>query len=287
MPKLDFSKNAKFSISAFKKYRNSIIIYTEDKPEDRLFYLKFFRKLLEGTNVQINDIFPLGSCNVVDERERNDKDLITPKIYVTDGDIYLMHAPRKERKRHYPLPRYCIENYLIDENQICNLGETLDGTKTAEEIQKQLKYKNILEDFAEHIVPIFYYYSLLSEYGSFTIDKYEMFYDSKHHCFLKEKISSRIMEMRKELINRGLSETKIDEKLREREINFPKNIASLKTVVSAKNFTFPYLKECLKHKCKIKSLLKNEALKCDCAQYIDKIALKALKDKIVGLCATK
>ena len=62
---LTFSISQKRAVAAFKKYRNSIIIYTEDKDEnEKLFYTTFFKHLLNNTGININDVFPIGDCKL-------------------------------------------------------------------------------------------------------------------------------------------------------------------------------------------------------------------------------
>lgn len=56
---LAYSKESLELTSEFKSYRNSVNIYTEDKEEDRQFYVRLLGRLLDGTGCQINDITPL------------------------------------------------------------------------------------------------------------------------------------------------------------------------------------------------------------------------------------
>ena len=287
MASLEFSEKEKFAVAAFKKYRNTIIIYTEDREEnEKLFYKIFFKALLIDTSIEINDIFPIGNCIEVDKREKEDKDFVTPKIFITDGDIFLMYKPRRERRRYYPLPRYCIENYLINENQICNCAEIFNGKKTADEIKTELHYTELLQEFANNIMPVFYYYSLLSEkIGAFEIDRYGRFYNHKTHTFMRDKIEELLLSMRKKLLDYHMTEEEIDKSIQQKEKQFPKTIKSLKKVVSAKNFTFPYLKECINTTCHLSSGVPNEAWKGNCAKFIDINELSELREKIIGLCS--
>ena len=48
---LVYSEESLELTSAFKSYRNSVNIYTEDKDEDRQFYVRLFSRLLEFTTV--------------------------------------------------------------------------------------------------------------------------------------------------------------------------------------------------------------------------------------------
>lgn len=195
-----------------------------------------------------------------------------------------MYNPKKERKRYYPLQRYCIENYLIDEEQICNVAEIFNGIKTANTIKSELDYCNILQDLAEHIIPIFYYYSILSQTGKFSIDKYGRFFDNKTKTFKEDEINKAKSDMKNELINRGFTEKQINKKIKLLEKKFPINISTLKIIVSAKNFTFPYLKELLQFNCSLSIGVQNEAWKTNCAKYVQQRSLESLINKIQLLC---
>lgn len=80
---LVYSEESLELTSAFKSYRNSVNIYTEDKDDDRQFYVRLFSRLLEGTGCYINDVTPLGNCISVKQASENNPD---PKgIYIIDG----------------------------------------------------------------------------------------------------------------------------------------------------------------------------------------------------------
>lgn len=289
MPKLQFSQNQKVASSVFKRYRNDITIFTEDKESnEKKFYVCFFSKLMEGSGIKIHDIFPIGDCDEVNSRELNDKDLSFPKIYITDGDIYLMFSPKKERKRYYPLNRYCIENYLIDEKQIYKAGAYLSKNLEEEDIKRLLNYQEVMLDFANHIVPLFYYYSLLAESGGFVIGSYGKFYDNKRKRFREDEIKKSLLNMKQILINeRDFDEETINNKIEELEQKYPITINTLIKYVSAKNFTLSYLREKLVTKCGIKIGVEHEVWKKICAENLDYKLLDGLRKKIIALCEGK
>lgn len=289
MAKLSFSIKQKAAISIFKRYRNDITIFTEDKEtNEKKFYKIFFSKLMKGSGIIINDIFPVGSCDEVDNLEKNDHDYSIPKIYITDGDIYLMYSPKKERKRFYPLNRYCIENFLIEEKQLCNAAAYLSRNLEAEDIKKLLNYHDVMMDFANHIVPIFYYYCILSKFGGFKIDGYGKYYDNQLKKFKETVIQNEIIKMNNILLNeRNISNEKILKEFMSLERKFPINIETVVKCVSAKNFTFGYLSEILKTKCGINIGVEHEVWKKICAENLDYNSLLPLRNKIIFLCKGK
>lgn len=289
MSKLLFSHNQKVASSVFKRYRNDITIFTEDKESnEKKFYICFFSKLMEGSGIKIHDIFPIGDCDEVNERELKDKDLTFPKIYITDGDIYLMYSPKQERKRYYPLKRYCIENYLIEENQIYKAGAYLSKDLEEEDVKKLLNYNNVMYDFANHIVPIFYYYCLLAESGGFVIESYGKYYDNKKKKFREDEIQKSILKMKQILINeRNFNDESIKKEIEKLEQKYPINIDTLLKYVSAKNFTLSYLRENLITKCGIKIGVEHEVWKKICAENLNYNSLLPLRNKIISLCKGK
>lgn len=62
---LEFSAEQTQVASIFTAYRNDIDIYTEDENKDKVFYKRLFSRLLEGSGVLINDVYPLGSSKDV------------------------------------------------------------------------------------------------------------------------------------------------------------------------------------------------------------------------------
>lgn len=286
MSKLLFSHNQKVASSVFKRYRNDITIFTEDKESnEKKFYICFFTKLMEGSGIKIHDIFPIGDCDEVNEQELNDKDFSFPKIYVTDGDIYLMYSPKQERKRYYPLNRYCIENYLIEEKQICKAGAYLSRNLEEADVKRLLNYHEIMLDFANHIIPIFYYYCLLAKSGGFEIESYGRFYDNKKRIFKDDEIQKALTNMKQILINeRKVKAKTINTELKQLEQKYPINIDTLIKYVSAKNFTFSYLREKLLTECGIKIGVEHEVWKKICAENLDYKSLSGLRKKIIDLC---
>ena len=62
---IDFSTEVRQASTVFTQYRNTINIYTEDCGKDKKFYVTLFKRLLNDTDIIINDIYPLGNCTNV------------------------------------------------------------------------------------------------------------------------------------------------------------------------------------------------------------------------------
>ena len=117
---IEFNSEQEQVSSLFTAYRNDVDIYTEDESKDKVFYKKLFSRLLNGTGLRINDVYPLGSSDDVIAACRKDSDVKRKKIYIVDGDIYLMFSPKQPIPYLYVLDAYCMENLVIDEDAVCN-----------------------------------------------------------------------------------------------------------------------------------------------------------------------
>lgn len=159
---LVYSEESLELTSAFKSYRNSVNIYTEDKEEDRQFYVRLLGRLLDGTGCHINDITPLGSCQTVEQASKNTPD---PKgIYIIDGDIYTIFSPKQSTSSLYVLDAYCIENKVIDYNSIIYLAYSLYGQMDMKNLSETLKIDGFMTSIAEPLTQLFFYFALEQKY---------------------------------------------------------------------------------------------------------------------------
>ncbi|WP_309866901.1 DUF4435 domain-containing protein [Luteibacter sp. 1214] len=114
---------AKKAKAAMYRAFNDIDIFVEDDTKGTR---KLFARLLSGIspdNVRIDTVFPLGSRTVVEKKCAEDQAPGgRPRVYIIDGDIDLcLQRPASGLKRLYRLPRYCIENYLLDERAVAKV----------------------------------------------------------------------------------------------------------------------------------------------------------------------
>ena len=104
----EFSTEVKQVAAVFKEYRNSIDIYTEDKEEDKAFYVTLLQRLTQNTDIKINDIHPLGCKADVINACKSDDDRRRHCLYIVDGDIYLQYKTEEPVDNLYRLDSYCI-----------------------------------------------------------------------------------------------------------------------------------------------------------------------------------
>lgn len=279
---LEFSAEAKQVVSVFKSYRNSIDIYTEDKDKDKEFYIALFRRLTHGSKIKINDIYPLGSCNEVIKKCKEDIDITRKKIYIIDGDIYTQYNNRTSIQNLFVLDSYCIENYVIDEKSICKFAYQLLATQNYKKIKSDIQFKKMMHSLSQHLVPLFFYYSIQKQcvdyfkLGSVEIYMTKGYIDS-------DKIMKKKDEIKKDLQSKGIPEDYLNKLLEDRKNRFPINSNSLLTIVSGKDFIIPYIGHYLRQCIGLNtSNCSKEAWKFNLVKYCNLERLNNLKNAILG-----
>ena len=289
---LDFTIEEKVISGVFlNNKKNGMIIYTEDTQNEKAFYKKVYQQLLSESSVVIEDIIQLGSCSQVKEACENDNDYSFPKLYVIDGDIYLMYNPKEEKERLFPLDRYCIENYFIEKKIFL---ETISRfcAKEISEIENYFNYDSLINEICENIIPLYYYYSILSEENlsrfkkntaGYTRKNALKFYSDQTFSFSTDSIENFITTMKEELLQLdGFTEELLNQKLEEKSILYPKNSTTLVKYISGKDDILPILiKNCTK-KMGIGDL-KLSIWKYNASDFFTPSLLDSLKNKIISI----
>ena len=291
---LEFSTTQKQVSGIFyNNSKNGIIIYTEDTDNEHDFYIHFYDRLLQGTDVKVDKVIQLGTCDDVKDCCDNDVDFSIPKLYVIDGDIYQTYKPKNEEARLFVLDRYCIENYLVDEETVCHTVQHFKTLKI-DYIQRQLNYDKLMEEFAKCMVPVYYYYSILSEENKknrdtktagFSFTNFESLYDMQSDTIRESVMNSFIHNSRQELLQLpNITDDYINLKLKERETQFPISITSLLKIVSGKDDLIPFIR---KKTSKIFGFSEPDLTtwKFNSADYFDVSSVQRLRDKIVAIYA--
>ena len=287
---LEFSTEQKQVSGIFyNNSHNGIIIYTEDTDDDKLFYLKFYNHLLDGTGVKVEDVIQLGNCDTVTQASVDDTDYSFPKLYVIDGDIYLTYKPKESKERLFVLDRYCIENYLLDEESICHAIQAYDP-KSLDKIKASFDYGNLMNVFTNLMVPIYYYYSILSEENKkrkttktagYQLKKLKDLYDFKSNSPKEDLINRFKEDWHKELLNlSGIDESYIQEKLDARKEKYPLTVDSLIKIVSGKDYIIPFFRSHAAKKFNFAEP-KLASWKFNSAEYFDVSICTNLKQKIL------
>ena len=259
---IEFSTEVRQAATVFTQYRNTIDIYTEDKEEDKIFYVRLLERLLVGTNIHIKDVYPLGCRNTVISCCQKDTDAKRRKLYIVDGDIYLQFRDKEKYDGLYVLDAYCIENFMICEESLCDLAFRLDGRKPFEEVKQLLNIPQVLNSLVHPLTDLFFYYSIQMElYGQYEILHIDAYLDDKRENIDNTKIENKIADIRSGLKSYGKEDNEIDLLLEQRKERFPYNLETLLTVVSAKNYIIPYFRHLINKKMEYNIRIPNESWK--------------------------
>ena len=279
---IEFSTEIRQVSTVFKEYRNTIDIYTEDKQEDKIFYVNLMKRLLDGTDIKINDVYPLGCRSTVITCCKQDTDTRRKKLYIVDGDIYLQYKEKEKIDKLYVLDAYCIENFMICEDSLCYLAYRLDGRKSLDEIKDLLNIPQALNNLLHPLIDLFFYYSIQMElYGQYKISHIDAYLDSKKEYIDNKKIEEAITKIRTGLKLNGKKDEDINSILGKRRERFPYSIQTLLTIVSAKNFIIPYFKSHIKKQTKSTIVIPQEAWKFNLVDKYETGRLENLKEVII------
>lgn len=267
--------------SVLLQYRNDINIYTEDKEDDKEFYVKLFDKLLSGTNVKVRDIYPLGNKSTVIKKCQEDKSQ-NPKIYIVDGDIFLQFKQYPPVENLFRLDSYCIENYVVEKNSVEKLAYDLTGTKSMKVIKDEVNYTERTKQISKPLIELFFMLSVQAELTEkFEIKNIEQFLGKESGGLNTDKIQNRISEIKSALQKAGFSGTVIEEKLCSRREKFAVSEDTLLKIVSGKDWIIPFWKKVITKIADGKLKLRKETWKFKLVDFCSLTRLDNLKQKII------
>lgn len=282
---MDFSPEQKQVAAVFKQYRNTIDIYTEDKDADKEFYIRLYQKLLIGTDIEINDIHPLGCRREVETACREDNS-DRRRIYIVDGDIMLQYKEFPPIEHLFRLDSYCIENYIIDEDSISAVAYAFNGGRmNLEQTKAKIGYNETLDSLCNNLINLFFLYSIQHElqeqFNLMHIYTYVSSGADLINGVANQRIDSKINEIRQSLIQNGITQERIDQLLAKRKAAFPYTKETLLKIVSGKTYLIPLFAKKINHTlgCAIK--MPDEAWKFNMVAHCDLSRLHKLKEAII------
>lgn len=281
---LEFTTEQKQVSAVFKQYRNTIDVYTEDKDADKAFYVQLLQRLMDGTGISINDVTPLGNKKSVIDACKADTDNSRPKLYIVDGDIHLQYIEEEPIDHLFRLKAYCIENYVICEDAICNAAYDLNGGRcTQDMIKSNINFQQVVNSSLP-LINLFFWYSIQMELSDqYALRHIDDFCIGNKTSIDDIKINNRIKEIKQGLIHAGYSEEKINALLRSRQTKYDSSENTLLTIVSGKDFLIPLF--CNIINCKIgKIRLPRESWKFHFAKTCKLERLNDLKEAIIAAC---
>lgn len=239
---------AKSAVSIFYEDYNDIDIYIEDTTHG---YKKIYKEIINRAlkNFKIEQVFPLGNRqSVIEECEKNQEKNGRKKIYIVDGDYHLLNnSSNPELKGLYILPRYCLENFFIDEAAIVETANEEDHTNDYLSIQKILEF-NSWVSHNQHLINLFIIYSIIFKYipEEKTIGyKVTNFCNDSSGIVSETKILEKIKEL-KQKIKDKIGEDQLIMEIETRNNIVSKHPNALVKFISGKDYLLPLMKARLK-----------------------------------------
>lgn len=274
------------TISLFFKSKNDVDVFIEDS-NDEEFYKALLQRLTDGKRIK-----KIISCKCKTELikacEADQTDRIRKRVYLTDGDLDLiLDSNRKDLKHLYVLDRYCIENFLLEEEgilEILHSNVVLDKAI----IKKQLTLNNYLKSISNPLSELFLHYAIthFHKMGIKTVANPIGSFCKQNRSLTVldiEKVEQKVREIRAEIIL-NIGEEQYNDTIYALRQKWPSNNQTLLTIVSAKDYILPLLMFRFKKlKGKESFNLKRESLRIGLAKNINLTSLESLKNKIINI----
>lgn len=273
------------TISLFYESKNDVDVFIEDS-NDEEFYKSLLFRLTDGKRIK-----KIISCKCKTELikacESDQIDRNRKRIYITDGDLDLIFDNNRKDLNHlHILDKYCIENFLLDEDGILEVLHS-NIVLDKETIKKQLTYVNYLKTISHPLVELFFHYSITHYYqfGTKTVSNSVGSFCKQFKAINildNEKVEKKIRDLRLEIIDK-IGDDLYNETIYQLRQKWPSNLDTLITIVSAKDYILPLLTFRFKKlKGKETYNLKWESMRISLAKNCNLDKLNLLKEKIIS-----
>ncbi|HHY0421083.1 TPA: DUF4435 domain-containing protein [Vibrio parahaemolyticus] len=245
-------EKAKFARATLTIDFNEIDVYIEDtKRGYQKLYIQLLSRIFQDEYC-ISDVHPLGPRkrviqNCIDKRDK----LTRPSLYIVDGDLFLLKGEENELPQGvFRLPRYSIENILLDEDAILDYLDDENEVDLIEDIEKKLKFQNWVETNKEPLIRLFVHYSILQKnsiYGVKTIKhKVSTLTKDDSEFVDPELVELKIKECKDEIIKK-IGEDLYNEQVLDVTRKVTTSDCELLTHVSGKDYIFPLIRRLFKN----------------------------------------
>lgn len=242
---LAFKDSVLPNIGLFFRYKNTVDVFIEDKNDDE-FYLVLINRIFQNNGYKINKLLSLGcKMNVINACKTDQGKRDIKRVYIVDADLELItNDNEKDLKHLFVLQKYCIENYLIDEESIIEIIHdflVIEKTK----IKKQLGFENWLKGISNSLIELFLHYSICKQicptHPTVSLGVGKLCEEvSKMSVLNIDKCNQRISDIKVEIL-KTISEEEYNEKIYDLRLKWPYSIDTLLKIVSAKDYIMPLL----------------------------------------------
>ena len=200
-----YPASAARALGLLKSHNNDIEFYVEDTSTPNL-WLKLLRKYVPN-NIRLNDVNVLGSREAVVQACKRDQEIDgRRKLYIIDGDMDLLTGKQKPRIKHlYRLRRYCVENYLLDEEALVSALTTINSRIAENKARQQIDLSGWLQRNRDCLERLFVCYAVTYEMNKaiktvgFSI--YCLFKGKRNFDLCEKKVSIRILKLYGQLLH--------------------------------------------------------------------------------------
>lgn len=153
---LQYTSNAQELKPLFYSSYNNIDVYVEDD-NDESFYEILLNKIVDSS-IRIKRVFGLGGKPRLLEKAK--EQLSNPShrkaFFIADGDFdRILNRNVPDIEVLYILKEYCIENFLFEEQAICNVIQEERPRRKIRNIKANIKVYKWLEETVNSLTPLF------------------------------------------------------------------------------------------------------------------------------------
>lgn len=274
---LDRGLSGKHAKAVFFRDQNDIDIFIEDTAKgSKKLFTEILSRAIKG-KYRISDVFPLGDKESVIKRcalDQNQNERM--RLYIIDGDLDILNdCSPKGIKRLYVLKRYCIENYLIDENAIVQVLQEEDLEKNSNLIKHQLEFSDWVQANEQPLFDLFVIYALIKAICpacmtvAFPVNR---LVSSDEGFIDKSKVVSRLHQLKETILNQ-INENDFNSKIAAIVNSANKATGGKLRFVSGKDYLLPLIllrmKKVTKFRAENAVIKQRLALKCDLTELED------------------
>ncbi len=243
---LERSLAARYASAVFFEQYNDFDVYIEDTADG---YPKIFSNILSRSmsrNIALERVFPLGDRDQVIEAAKLELAANPERrsVYIIDGDLYLLCGEfDKLPSNVISLPRYCIENFLIDEETILSIMDEEHCQLGIEELKRQLNYTDWIEKSRAALTEMFKIFAVSHKLrsGIQTVSRGHKSICANALGDIDQRKADAICEEILGALNEAFDSSAINSAAQEVNSNQNNNSCFLLNYVSAKDYTLPLL----------------------------------------------
>lgn len=156
---IKYSPRAARAIARLKRPYNEVDIFVEDTTS-RNMWMELLKSIIPPT-IRLKSITPLGGRDrVIDACKLDQASDGRRKLYIIDGDFdYLVDRPKPRLKHLYRLRAYCVENIIISEEAVKQVGIACQPNRSESEILQTFDFSGWFASIRRPLVNLFVAYA--------------------------------------------------------------------------------------------------------------------------------